>query len=182
MSFESSRQDNNTILGHLPSPQSRAQSPCECSKRVSDPSWYAPVALLTVERMLYDFHRLENGKRPGTVHAIYLISGTKRVEEPEVAIASKKDGEDEYMQSSPFMNSSMAQADEGTGASSTLIITLTREEDLDRTTFPSFTSTLLMEAEIRSQYEQITSIHIYSLGPHPLRASSSLSDLRGRAN
>ena len=88
--------------------------------------------------MLYEFHRLENGKKPGTVHATYLISGTKRVEEPEVATAPKKDGEDEYMQSSPLMNSSLSQAEEGTGASSTLTITLTREENLDRATSPFF--------------------------------------------
>jgi DNA polymerase delta subunit 3 len=84
--------------------------------------------------MLYEFHRQQNGKKPDTVHATYLISGTKRIAEPEVATAVKKDGEDEYMQSSPFMNSSMPQVYEGTGASSTLTITLTREEELDRTT------------------------------------------------
>jgi DNA polymerase delta subunit 3 len=85
-----------------------------------------------VDRMLYEFHRIENGKKPGTIHATYLICGTKCVEEPEVATAPKKDGEDEYMQSSPFMNSTRPQAVEGTGASSTLTITLTREEDLGR--------------------------------------------------
>jgi DNA polymerase delta subunit 3 len=84
-----------------------------------------------VDRMLYEFHRQQNGKKPGTVHATYLISGTKRVDEPESTPTIKKDGEDEYMQSSPFMNSSMPQVDDGTGASSILTITLTREEDLE---------------------------------------------------
>ena len=85
--------------------------------------------------MLYEFHRLQNGKKPGTLHATYLISGAKRVEEPVVAITAKKDGEDDYMQSSPFMNNSVPQAVEETGASSTMTITLTREEDLERKHF-----------------------------------------------
>ena len=92
------------------------------------------VQLLMVNRMLYEFHRQQNGKKPGTVHATYLISGTKQVEEPEATIAVKKDGEDEIMQSSPFQ-SSMPHSYDGTGASSTLTITLAREEDLDRTTY-----------------------------------------------
>ena len=87
--------------------------------------------LLMLHRMLYEFHRTQNGKKPGTVHATYLISGTKPAEEPQSIPTIKKDGEDEYMQSSPFMNSSMPQIDEGTGASSVLTITLTREEDLE---------------------------------------------------
>jgi DNA polymerase delta subunit 3 len=83
--------------------------------------------------MLYEFHRQQNGKKPGTIHATYLISGIKRTEKSADTKVAKKDGEDEYMQSSPFVNSSIPQADEGGGASSTLTITLTREEDLERT-------------------------------------------------
>jgi hypothetical protein len=86
--------------------------------------------------MLYEFHRQQNGKKPGTVHATYLLSGTKREEEREsTPTPIKKDGEDDYMQSSPFMNSSMPQPDD-TGASSVLTITLTREEDLDSSFLP----------------------------------------------
>jgi DNA polymerase delta subunit 3 len=81
--------------------------------------------------MLYDFYQKQNAKKPGTIHATYLLSGTKR---PEDLIPlngdAKKDGEDDYMQSSPFMNSSMPQL-EGTGESSVLSITLVREEDLE---------------------------------------------------
>lgn len=84
-----------------------------------------------MNRMLYEFHRQQNVKKPGTVHATYLIGGTKQVEDAEAMNGIKKDGEDEYMQSSPFMSSSMPQPDQGTGESSTLTISLTREEDLD---------------------------------------------------
>ncbi|KAH8774283.1 DNA polymerase subunit Cdc27 [Hyaloscypha sp. PMI_1271] len=111
--------------------------------------------------MLYDFYQKQNAKKPGTIHATYLLSGTKR---PEDLIPlngdAKKDGEDDYMQSSPFMNSSMPQQ-EGTGESSVLSITLVREEDLE---------------DVRAQYEHISSIHIYSLEPHSLKDLQVLSD------
>jgi DNA polymerase delta subunit 3 len=82
--------------------------------------------------MLYEFHRQQNGKKPGTVHATYLISGTKRKEEPLASNGGvQKDGEDDYMQSSPFINSSMPQHEEGTGESGVLSITLVREENLE---------------------------------------------------
>jgi DNA polymerase delta subunit 3 len=88
--------------------------------------------MLTIIRMLYEFHRQQNGKKPGTVHATYLISGTKRNEEPLPSNGGvQKDGEDDYMQSSPFVNSSMPQLDEGTGESGVLSITLVREENLE---------------------------------------------------
>lgn len=83
-------------------------------------------------RMLYDFHRQQNAKKPGTLHATYLLSGTKREEDiPSIKLEVKKDGEDDYMQSSPFIASSMPQIEEGTGATSVLSITLVREEDLE---------------------------------------------------
>lgn len=83
-------------------------------------------------RMLFDFHRSQNAKKPGTIHATYLISGTKRKED-QIATngASTQDGEDDYMQSSPFMGSSMPQADSGTGESGVFSITLVKEEELE---------------------------------------------------
>ncbi|TAQ86970.1 hypothetical protein B7494_g4705 [Chlorociboria aeruginascens] len=115
------------------------------------------VNVNSAKEMLFEFHRLQNGKKPGTIHATYLISGTKREEEPVTSGDTKKDGEDEYMQSSPFVENS----GEGTGESSVLTITLVREENLD---------------DIRSQYEHITSIHVYSIGPHPLKDLQVLSN------
>jgi hypothetical protein len=118
------------IPDYLSTPQSRPQGPCQCSERVSCIVNFS-FSLLIMNRMLYEFHRQQNAKKPGTVHATYLISGTKQVEDAEAMNGTKKDGEDEYMQSSPFMSSSMPQPDQGTGESSTLTISLTREEDLD---------------------------------------------------
>jgi DNA polymerase delta subunit 3 len=86
--------------------------------------------------MLYEFHRLQNSKKPGTIHATYLVSGTKR-EGPQPTNKEEKDGEDEYMQSSPFVGSSMPQPDESTGESGVLTISLVKEEDLDGTSLIS---------------------------------------------
>jgi len=87
---------------------------------------------LTSSRMLYDFHNQQNAKKPGTIHATYLLSGTKRRETPVITNRGiKQDGEDEYMQSSPFMSSSLPQPEEDTGESSVLTISLVREEELE---------------------------------------------------
>lgn len=79
--------------------------------------------------MLYDFHQHQNAKKPGTVHATYLVSGTKQPDN-KATEAGQKDGEDEYMQSSPFMSSSMPQPSEETGETSVLSVSLVREEEL----------------------------------------------------
>lgn len=80
--------------------------------------------------MLFEFHRVQNAKKPGTIHATYLIGGTRRKEAP-VPIEVRKDGEDDYMQSSPFVGSSIPLPEGSSAEGSILSITLTREEDLD---------------------------------------------------
>lgn len=110
--------------------------------------------------MLFEFHRVQNGKKPGTIHATFLISGIKRREESCNGVATQDGDGDDCMQSSPFMASSVPLP-EGTGESSLLTITLVKEEDLDR---------------VRLQYDHISSIHMYSLGPHTLKNLQLLSD------
>lgn len=80
--------------------------------------------------MLFEFHRVQNAKKPGTIHATYLIGGTRRKEAP-VPIEVQKDGEDDYMQSSPFVGSSIPLPEGSSAEGSILSITLTREEDLE---------------------------------------------------
>lgn len=83
--------------------------------------------------MLFEFHRQQNAKKPGTVHATYLIAGTKR--NPVATTnndSAAKDGEDEYMQSSPFRSSPIVpNQDVAVEDSPVLSITLVREEDLE---------------------------------------------------
>lgn len=82
--------------------------------------------------MLYEFHRQQNSKKPGTIHATYLLAGVKRPD-TQITNGAAKDGEDHYMQSSPFMNSSMPQLEHGTGESGVLTISLVKEEELEGT-------------------------------------------------
>lgn len=122
----------NKPIGHLQAPQSRSKDPCQRSEGVSC-TLRTDQLCLTVRRMLYEFHRQQNAKKPGSIHATYLLGGTKRKEKSIPAIAEvKKDGEDDVMHSSPFMASSMPQfEEESTGESSVLSITLVKEERLE---------------------------------------------------
>ena len=95
--------------------------------------------------MLFEFHRSQNAKKPNSLYATYLVSGTKSL--ASVSIISpvhpngsvgKGDGEDQPMQSSPYMPSSAPQVDEeeDAGAVSVLSISLVREEDLEGCIIP----------------------------------------------
>jgi hypothetical protein len=81
--------------------------------------------------MLYEFHRHENSKKAKSVNATYLIIGVprqSRKSDPNGTHA--KDGDDDIMQSSPFM-SSVPQQDEPEGEPKITSVTLAREEDLN---------------------------------------------------
>lgn len=82
--------------------------------------------------MLYEFHLHENGKKPGCVRATYLLSGVRpSLEAPESRHDHGKDGEDETMQSSPFMSSSMPQPEHMAQKMMVNSIVLVREEELE---------------------------------------------------
>lgn len=81
--------------------------------------------------MLYEFHRLQNSKKSGSVHATYLVTGIKHLQTPE-APEPVIDGEgDTPMQSSPYM-SSPAQPQQSTEEPmKQRVVTLVREEHLE---------------------------------------------------
>ena len=108
--------------------ESSTKGSCQCSEEVSYPEVHQ-LLRLTLCRMLYDFHHQQNSRKPGSVHGIYLVSGMKTVK-PAVAVSGGhiQDGEDSFMQSSPFMSSSMPQAE---NTPSTKVVTLVREEQLE---------------------------------------------------
>jgi DNA polymerase delta subunit 3 len=91
------------------------------------------VQLLIHTRMLYEFHKQQNAKKPESIHATYLLSGTKRKEEPTNGDTKKDNDGDNYMQSSQIMSSSMPvpEEDHSTASPPVLSITLVREEDLE---------------------------------------------------
>lgn len=94
----------------------------------------------SAKRMLYDFHAHENAKKPGSVHATYLLAGNKIAKErPQLTNGqNRNEQEDEPMPSSPPpFTSSMLQSSQQNGdsqegeVSSIRTITLVREESLE---------------------------------------------------
>lgn len=82
--------------------------------------------------MLFEFHRQQNVRKPGSVHATYLVAGTKRKQgSKSINGNTAKDGEDEYMQSSPFRSSPVPNLEEVPEDIPVLSITLVREENLE---------------------------------------------------
>ncbi|EUC42308.1 hypothetical protein COCMIDRAFT_103875 [Bipolaris oryzae ATCC 44560] len=128
----------------------------------------------TAKRMLAEFHKTQNARKPKSVHATYLLTGTPRNSEQSNGSKIRK-GEDTDMRSSPFMSSMPDQEEdedsdydsspdnENTpsprGVKETQIL-LVREEELE---------------EILAGLEEGASIHIYSLEPGPLEIFGVLS-------
>jgi DNA polymerase delta subunit 3 len=81
--------------------------------------------------MLYDFHYRQNGGRPGTVHATYLVTGEQAVTSANMANGQQDADEDTPMQSSPYVSSSIPKQDEEPEVSIMKVITLVREEHLE---------------------------------------------------
>jgi len=81
--------------------------------------------------MLFDFHQKQNTRKPKSVHATYLITGTRRVIKNANA-TNGRDGEDIAMQSS-FMSSmpDTEEAEEEPVKKTTIL--LVREEELEST-------------------------------------------------
>lgn len=80
--------------------------------------------------MLYDFHRQQNAKRSGSIHATYLVSGVRAKKNETAGTGNGRDGEDSFMQSSPYMSSSLPQPEDLSDEQPVHSICLTREEDL----------------------------------------------------
>lgn len=109
--------------------------------------------------MLFEFHARQNSKKPGSVHATYLLCGSVRSQRMAVG---EEDDEDTPMASSPFMSSPAVNEEEETLAGpSQTVITLVKEENLE---------------EARTRYDEISSIHIYSLGPTSIQNIQLLTE------
>lgn len=104
------------------------------------------------KQMLYEFHCKQNFKKPGSVHATYLITGIKKAEPKSEGNhpIPKQDGEDTVMQSSPpLLGSSMPQQDDSEESSTPIrSIMLAREEHVE---------------QARATFETVTGLHIYTL-------------------
>ncbi|KAI1352443.1 DNA polymerase subunit Cdc27 [Xylaria sp. FL0043] len=108
------------------------------------------VHVNTAKEMLYDFHKWQNDKRPNTLHATYIIYGTK----------SRQVHQDEDVD---MTDSQMSDATDAPFS------------DL----VPTYTLSLVSQEQLQeslSQYNEVASIHVYSLAPHPLKDLQILTD------
>jgi DNA polymerase delta subunit 3 len=114
--------------------------------------------------MLFDFHQKQNAKKPGSVHATYLITGTRTPPKPQHhANADTQDGQDAVMQSSPpIPNSSAPQAPEDDAEPTPVrSVLLVKEEHL---------------SQAKATFEKIAGIHVYSLAARGLSDLNSLTE------
>lgn len=102
--------------------------------------------------MLYEFHHKQNSKKPDSVHATYLLTGTKleATANGATGTTSHEDGEDTKMRSSPPLPSSSFQRpkEDEREAVATRTVMIVKEENL-------------MQA--KASFDTITGIHIYSV-------------------
>ncbi|KAJ8128832.1 hypothetical protein O1611_g4801 [Lasiodiplodia mahajangana] len=115
------------------------------------------VHVNTAKEMLYDFHKWQNDKRPDTLHATYIIFGTKSIPMQQQQ-QQQQDGDVE------MTDSQMSEDAEDAPLSDlvpTHTLSLVSQEQLEETL---------------SQYTEVASIHVYSLAPHPLKDFQLLTD------
>lgn len=114
--------------------------------------------------MLYEFHTSQNGKRPGSVHATYMLYGIRKIAPTNGH--SQQDGDVEMTSSPPEIESAV---DDGP----VITLSLVAEESLKGRLTPRapVTSKSLADllTDVLSQYESISSIHVYGLGSHPVK-------------
>ncbi|KAM3424256.1 hypothetical protein BST61_g11204 [Cercospora zeina] len=115
------------------------------------------------KQMLYEFHRKQNSKKPGSVHATYLVTGTKQQSTQTNEVQSQQDGEDTVMRSSPPLpSSSFPRPDEDVQESIPVkTIMIVKEENLE---------------QAKAQFDAITGIHIYSLQAKGLSDIQTLTE------
>ncbi|KAL8942289.1 MAG: hypothetical protein Q9216_001762 [Gyalolechia sp. 2 TL-2023] len=84
------------------------------------------------KRMLSHFYQQQNTKKPGSVCAVYILSGVLAPMSPTIsAPIPTRDGEDVFMQSSSLISSSMAQREDEEEPEAVRSIVMCREEDLE---------------------------------------------------
>ncbi|KAF4125370.1 DNA polymerase delta subunit 3 [Geosmithia morbida] len=103
--------------------------------------------------MLYDYHSYQNAEKPESIYATYLLSGIKK--------KTQEDGDIE-------MSSSMPENDEDVPITT---LTLVGQDKLKAYGLHAGIE------DIMAEYQEVSSIHIYSLAPHPQRDLAVISDL-----
>lgn len=81
--------------------------------------------------MLYEFHREQNIRKPGSIHAVYFVSGFKADNVVTDISNGGEASEENFIQSSPLTNCSSPIEVGHSRKSSVKTITLAREIDLE---------------------------------------------------
>ncbi|KAH5407493.1 hypothetical protein HBI47_171510 [Parastagonospora nodorum] len=134
------------------------------------------VNVNSAKLMLFDFHQKQNAKKAKSVHATYLITGKQRAHEASNG-TSAQDSADVDMRSSPF-KSSMPEAAEDEGDDDNDDDEDDEEDDDDDEPVQETTILLVREEELqhtRAEFDEVTSIHVYSLEPGPIEDSGVLA-------
>ncbi|KAF2103373.1 hypothetical protein NA57DRAFT_63930 [Rhizodiscina lignyota] len=122
------------------------------------------------KQMLYEFHRTQNARKPGTVHAIYYLEGTKAAPPAQTNGLHSQDDEDSIMQSSPFM-SSMQEPEQP------------EEQEQQQEQIMQRAAALAQESELEEKqevFEVIDTMFIYGLASGPLDDLKLLSECSRR--
>jgi DNA polymerase delta subunit 3 len=116
------------------------------------------------KQMLYDFHRKQNARKSGAVHATYLITGVQKAPTSTTnGVQGQADGEDTVMQSSPPLPSSSMPRSNDHDEEPILVrkVMLAREEHIEKA---------------KATFDNIIGIHIYSLQANGLTDVQSLTE------
>jgi DNA polymerase delta subunit 3 len=83
--------------------------------------------------MLYEFHRQQSSKGHESIHATYLLTGVRPSSETGITADGEdtKITQDDYIQSSPFMSSSMPTHDVAGGKTLVKSVMLVHENELE---------------------------------------------------
>ncbi|CAG9946749.1 unnamed protein product [Clonostachys rosea f. rosea IK726] len=107
----------------------------------------------TAKEMLYDYHTYQNGIKAESIHATYVVYGTKTQD------STAEDGDVE-------MGSSMPEHEPLSETVPTTTLALVRQENLEEGNSAAL-----------AEYQEVVSIHMYSLAPGPQRDVSLLYDV-----
>jgi len=121
--------------------------------------------------MLYEFHRSQNARKPGALHASYLVAGARKPEKaanrPGAANGDTATSAADSFGTLP--SSSMPEQESQTEQIPTTCFTLVKQEHLERPLTTGLYLRLIDDLiEVKSLYESIAAIHIYSLEPGTL--------------
>ncbi|KAK4193828.1 DNA polymerase subunit Cdc27 [Podospora australis] len=109
------------------------------------------VHVNTAKQMLYEFHRSQNAKHAGTIHATYVVYGVKTAD-------AQNNGADDDVEMAHSGSESQSIPD----------------------VVPTYTLSLVAEEHLKdvlAEYDEVSSIHIYSVAPRPTKDITLLSDV-----